>query len=156
MKTYYFNHLLATMALLLAGVNANAYNAYVDGIYYLVDWETKQAEVTYYSLDDNSNAYVGDVVIPSRIVDYDETFDVTSIGYAFFECTSLTSVTIPSSVTSIGDGAFMGCTGLTSITIPESVTSIGEWAFLGCTGLTSVTIPESVTRIGDKAFTGCI
>jgi len=70
-------------------------------------------------------------------------------------CTSLTSITIPSSVTSIGSDAFEGCTGLTSITIPSSVTSIGYSAFEGCTGLTSVTIPSSVTGIGDKAFYGC-
>ena len=67
-------------------------------------------------------------------------------------CTGLTSVTIPASVTSIGDYAFYGCTGLTSVTIPASVTSIGDYAFYGCTGLTSVTIPASVTSIGYCAF----
>src|SRR5664280_2036772 len=81
---------------------------------------------------------------------------VTSIGnYAFVECTGLTSVTIPSSVTSIGDSAFAGCTGLTSVTIPSSMTSIGQWAFEYCSGLTSVTIPSSVTSIGDWAFVRC-
>ncbi|MFR6424693.1 MAG: leucine-rich repeat domain-containing protein [Oscillospiraceae bacterium] len=57
------------------------------------------------------------------------------------DCTSLTSVTIPDSVTSIGEYAFSGCTSLTSVTIPDSVTSIGECAFYECTSLTSVTIP---------------
>ena len=78
---------------------------------------------------------------------------VTSIGgYAFEDCSSLTSVTIPNSVTSIGYGAFSGCSSLTSVTIPNSVTSIGEWAFSGCSSLTSVTIPNSMTRIGNAAF----
>ncbi len=67
----------------------------------------------------------------------------------------MTSVTIPNSVTSIGDGAFSGCSGLTSVTIPNSVTSIGEYAFSGCSGLTSVTIPNSVTGIERGAFNGC-
>ena len=53
---------------------------------------------------------------------------------------SLTSVTIPNSVTSIGDCAFSGCTSLTSVTIPNSVTSIGDWAFSGCTSLTAITV----------------
>jgi hypothetical protein len=67
----------------------------------------------------------------------------------------LTSITIPNSVTSIGNMAFADCTGLTSITIPNSVTSIGARAFEGCTGLTSITIPNSVTSIGSSAFRGC-
>ena len=66
-----------------------------------------------------------------------------------------TSVTIPNSVTSIGNGAFNGCRGLTSITIPNSLTSIGGIAFYGCRGLTSITIPNSVTSIGRSAFSYC-
>ena len=81
---------------------------------------------------------------------------VTSIGeYAFDGCSGLTSLTIPSSVTSIGESAFEGCSGLTSLTIPSSVTSIGGSAFFGCSGLTSFTIPSSVTSIGWGAFCGC-
>ncbi len=80
---------------------------------------------------------------------------VTSIGEGALSDCSLTSVTIPASVTSIGDEAFQWCGGLTSITIPAGVTSIGENAFSGCKSLTSITIPDSVTSIGDEAFSGC-
>ncbi|MDY5076488.1 MAG: leucine-rich repeat domain-containing protein, partial [Paludibacteraceae bacterium] len=81
---------------------------------------------------------------------------VTSIGdFAFYTCSSLTSITIPNSVTSIGDGAFMYCFSLISITIPNSVTSIGESAFHSCSSLTSLTIPNSVTSIGRSAFNNC-
>ncbi len=81
---------------------------------------------------------------------------VTSIGYSVFSnCTGLTSITIPDSVTIINGDAFYGCTGLKSITIPDSVTNIGYRAFYECTGLTSITIPDSVTSIGEYAFYEC-
>ena len=81
---------------------------------------------------------------------------VTSIGYSAFRgCSGLTSLTIPSGVTSIGYSAFSGCSGLTSLTIPSGVTSIGSEAFQGCSGLTSLTIPSGVTSIGYSAFSGC-
>ena len=81
---------------------------------------------------------------------------VTGIGnFAFFECISLTSMTIPDSVTCIGNCAFKDCSSLASVTIPDGVASIGVYAFCGCTSLKSVTIPDSVTSIGDYAFGFC-
>ena len=81
---------------------------------------------------------------------------VTSIGNgAFLYCDSLTSVVIPDSVTSIGDTAFEFCDSLTSVVIPDSVTSIGSYAFYSCNSLTSVVIPDSVTIIGNSAFNYC-
>ena len=81
---------------------------------------------------------------------------VTKIGdSAFYQCESLTSVTIPDSVTSIGDAAFILCTKLKSINIPDSVTTIGDSAFNRCDSLTSITIPNSVTTIKNTAFCGC-
>lgn len=81
---------------------------------------------------------------------------ITSIGdYAFSYCSGLTSVTIPNGVTNIEDYTFFSCNALTSITLPDSVTSIGETAFYGCSKLTSITIPDSVTSIGHYAFEDC-
>ena len=99
------------------------------------------------------NGMLLSVVLPEGITRIDR--DDSEMNGAFRNCSSLTSITIPESVTSIGNNAFAICTGLTSITIPESVTSIGNNAFAICTGLTSITIPESVTSIGDYAFEGC-
>jgi hypothetical protein len=80
---------------------------------------------------------------------------VAIIGdYAFYGCTGLTNVTIPSSVVSIGYSAF-AYTGLTSITIPSSVTVIDALAFYYCDNLLSVTIPSSVHTIFSLAFEGC-
>jgi len=74
---------------------------------------------------------------------------------AFWECTNLTSVTIPNSVTSIGYGTFYNCTSLTSVTIPDNITSIEELAFSRCTSLTNITIPNNVTSISGDALRLC-
>ena len=73
----------------------------------------------------------------------------------FSFCSSLTSVTIPNSVTTIGGSAFSGCSALTSVNIPNSVTTTGGSAFSGCSALTSVTIPNSVTKIDNHTFEYC-
>ena len=68
---------------------------------------------------------------------------------------NIRSVTIPQSVTSIGDSAFSFCIALTEVTIPQSVTSIGKDAFVGCEKLDSLTIDDAATSIGDWAFAQC-
>ncbi len=74
---------------------------------------------------------------------------------AFSDCTALTGITIPDSVTTIGAYAFSGCTNLTDITIPGSVTNLDTGSFSGCTDLISITIPNSMTSIGSDAFADC-
>ena len=100
-------------------------------------------------IDNDSISYfteieIDGVVQPSVVSTY--TFDTTgehTIKYTLVNPTIL------------GENAFYECTGLTSITIPNSVTSIGSMAFNGCTNLISITIPNSVTTIGNGAFQGC-
>ena len=103
-------------------------------------------------ITDVDSSISGNITIPSTLGGY-PVIHIRS--EAFYNCDSLTSVTIPDRVTSIGDGAFYGCTSLTSIIIPDSVTSIGDDAFAYCTSLTSITLPDNVTTIGSSAFWVC-
>ncbi len=144
---------LLSLLLMLLPVVASADAVEIGGIYYNLNSTDKTAEVT-----SNPDNYSGAVEIPASVF-YEgdgETYAVTSIGVeAFYRCSELTGVTIPSSVTSIGEKAFYRCRALMSISIPNSVTSIGKLAFWDCEGLTSLDIPNSVTFIGDCAFSYC-
>jgi len=81
---------------------------------------------------------------------------VTGIGdEAFNGCVGLINVVLGDSVMSIGNSVFNGCSSLTNITISNSVTSVGDYAFNGCSSLTNITIPNSVTSIGNEVFKDC-
>ena len=115
----------------------------------------------WYGNQPNGLVYAGKVAYKYKGTMPDNTAIVLEEGTtviadnAFYNCSGLTSVTIPGSVTAIGGSAFHRCSGLTSVTIPNCVTSIGGRAFYECSGLTSITIPNSVTSIGSYAFEGC-
>ena len=119
-------------------------------IYYNYINNGTELEVTH------SLSYQGNVAIPEEVTYMNRTRKVTSIGYnAFYDCSGLTSITIPNSVTSIGAGAFYGCSGLTSVIIPNSVTSIGEYAFFYCSGLKKVIVKDIAAWCGIK-FDGSV
>lgn len=156
---------LLTMLMSMVGTKAFAYSCKVGLICYDINNSNQTATVTY-SGSPYNNEYTGhygggnlsglNIQIPSTISYNNVEYTVIAIGdHAFYDCEStvlMASITIPSTVTSIGNQAFWKCTNLTSFTIPSSVTSIGHSAFSGCTGLTSITIPSSVTKIGSSAF----
>ena len=148
--------ILFTILVSMVGAKVFAYDIAVENadgltIYYNYSSDATELIVTgrdYYY-------YSGSVVIPEEVTYMNRTRKVTSIGASAFSGCSITSVTIPNSVTSIGDYAFLKCYSLTSVTIPNSVTSIGNGAFQDCRDLTSLAIPNSVTNIGDGAFEYC-
>ncbi len=156
----------------------DTYDVEVNGIYYIVNNMTAKTVSVWYNNKKAGTDYSGNVVIPSTITESGATYTVTVIGEnAFYEC-PVTSVTLPSTITKIDQGAFHYCSNLTSITIPDNVTTIGlyafegcttlaevnfgngltsiaPWAFMYCRALTSIVLPASLTSIGGAAFSGC-
>ena len=129
----------------LLGMSAQA-KTIVSGDFTFETTSSSKATLTEYK----GNA--ASVVIPDKA----ESYKVTVIGAeAFWGNKTMTSVTIPDTVTKIEYAAFNECTALTSIVIPSSVKTIGEAAFWYCTGLKSAVIPSSVTTFGKDAFKGC-
>ncbi len=154
-------------------INENNYLVREGIIYVIVDGN---AVIT-----GHTNELSDDIDIKDTIKIKKTPYNVTSIGgFAFYGCTSLTSIVIPNHVTSIEWYAFYNCRSLTTIDIPNSVTYIGEYAFSDCrfltsvtfeeesklesiekrtfnccTSLTSIAIPNSVTKIGISAFDAC-
>lgn len=140
----------------------------IDGIYYNLITKAKEAEVTY-----NPNHYSGDVVIPETVKYEGVTYNVKSIGYrAFIECKNMTSITIPSSITYIGQEAFWNCNGLTAVYISDiaawcSITYYSSLSsdknplyyahklYLNGEEVKDLVIPDGVTFIGSYAFYSC-
>ena len=154
--SFYGCNSLTSMTLPFIGASITAGNGYDQVFGYIFGYNTSNSSSSVsgetYQYYDNSKYY--HYYIPSSIKYVTITGGI--IPYrAFYNCSGLTSITIPGGVTSIGNYAFYNCSGLTSITIPGSVTSIGNYAFSGCNGLTNITIPNSVKKIGESAFSGC-
>ncbi len=150
-KTFLKSLMVALGVLLSVHANADENGVLIDGVYYNLITLTKTATVV-----NGGTKYTGEVTIPASVNHEGEDYTVhTIVMEAFKNCTGLTAVNIPSSVSTISDQAFYGCSGLTSVTIPDGVTSIGNEAFEGCSNLATVVIGDDVKTIGNNAFEGC-
>lgn len=103
-------------------------------------------------IDRVSWRWAGEVIIPEEI----EGKKVRTIGYqCFMDCSNVTKIVLPDTITSIEGNAFRRCSRITEITLPKSLKTIGTGAFSQCSGLTDLVIPDEVTSIGEQVFNGC-
>lgn len=158
--------ILLTLTIVSITINAFAYDFMVKGIYYNINGD--EATVTYeYRSGYYNNGYLnyryyndntGHVTIPETVTFNGMTYTVTAIGdhaFCHYNSDGITGITIPNTVTSIGESAFYACSGLTELIIPNSVVNIEGYAFDNCYRLTSVTMSDAVTYIGVGAFQNC-
>ena len=141
---------------------ASAYDFELDGFYYniisvsdLTLELTTDVEIKDILNDtDNNKKYYGDIIIPESVNYKGKEWKIVRIDYAFKFCSGITSVTIPSSVTEIGECSFIGCTSLKQIDLSGGIKNIGKWAFSRC-GLEKLNIPNNVTHVSLCAFYDC-
>ena len=153
--------LLLTMLVMLCGtIRADGYDFYVGRVYYRIILGNDMKPTTNVEVVKGDEKYSGDIVIPSSITVNKNEYTVTRIGQdAFYDCKSVTSISLPNSITSklevIEGRAFGNCEGLTSIKIPDSVTEIGQFAFLQCTNLKTVYMGRGLKTVRYNAFGYC-
>lgn len=123
----------------------------VDGIKYSLDAKQKTAKVIAYN-----RSYSGDIVIPTNVTYENVTYKVNALGFGCFaECEGLTSVKLPSGITSLGGRCFEMCESLRSVSLRDGITSLGNHCFADCNSLTSVDLPSGITSLGEDCFSHC-
>lgn len=153
MKHKFFTLILA----IIASWGTLSAKVQIGELYYNLNSQNQTAEVTYHLYKTATNyANIETISIPASVSYGSVNYTVTSIGTcAFYYCTSLTNITIPNTVTTIGNSAF-AYSSLTEIIIPNSVTSLGTSTFLQCAGLSSVNLSDNITSVGYNTFSACI
>ena len=167
MKKFYFTFFAAAMSLapLKAQSTSEALEFENNGIWYtILDENTCQTRAgSFIKKDESSSSFtvnygndasnIPDLNIPAKVKNEEKEYTVVKIGEFGFK--NVTNITIPETVTSIGDYAFINSRALTSITIPSSITSIGNFIFYECESLSEVKLPENILSIGNEAFAYC-
>ena len=170
-RLFYYPHALRgaflLMSIICGNLTVSAQNYYYcdfeeNGIYYqFIFGKLDEVAVSYKQYKDGlysgnySPNYSGKIAIPSSVTYNSVTYKVTAVtDYAFYE-TGVTSVSLPSTITSIGTYAFTDCYKLSDINLPNDLKSIGTCAFMGCIALSNVTIPNGLISIDWGAFQEC-
>lgn len=153
LKLHYSSWLLAIVLSLCSVLTtyAETVTTVIDNIKYNLDTVVKTAEVS-----SNDNSYSGDIVIPGNVTYDGVTYKVTALGFeCFYNCRSLTSVTLPEGVTTLQTWCFSHCVNLKSVTLPDGLTTLAHGCFYDCRNLTSIVLPNTVTWLGPMCFSRC-
>lgn len=121
--------------------------ATIDGITYLLDGG--KASVM------QQKGLTGDIVIPETVRYGGDDYTVTTVQSNAFKDNQITSISLPNTVSVMGDACFESCSKLVSVTLPDGLTSLGGSSFSGCSKLESVDLPEGVTTLGSNCFYRC-
>ena len=140
---------LITMFLCMTFFNAMAQKTVtIDGIKYHIE----NGEATIAVQDETLS---GDIVIPESI-SYDENnYSVVRATNGAFQNTDITGITLPNSITSLGNSCFKLCNKLTSVKLPDNITSLGDETFMTCSKLSSINIPNTLTSLGEFCLAFC-
>ena len=154
--------LLALCLLLCTGITVRAYDIKADGIYY------NKVAAAQVAVTAGERAYIGAVTIPSTIEADGQTWTVTQIGdAAFYGCDELYTLTLPATVTTIGNEAFVRCSWLTNIIVDEdnpAFSSVGgalmdkqqrQLLVFPAGRYSEYSVPDGIETIGPWAFTHC-
>ena len=182
----FFSTRLLIVFLSLFTISASCYaqyvyipGTYINGLYYILNDATLEASLTKPNFNVMSSYGMSSITVPSEVKYNKKTYKVTSIErealmhenaltsitipntvswigeWAFYECENLTSVTLPGSIIRIERGVFNECKSLKQITLPEGITQISPFAFGDCEALTSIILPTSINFISTYAFNNC-
>ena len=121
----------------------------IDGLWYHVLTENTVEVVS------NNNPYVGDIIIPAKVVYQSSQFDVVSIGDVFSENPNISSIILPNTIQNLSKGCFQDCVKLSSVTLGNGILSIPDECFKNCLRLSIVVLPDKLETIGKNAFYGC-
>lgn len=139
--------LILTCLLVLAAAAGRAHETVViDGVKYLLDGG--KASVM------QQSGLTGDIVIPETVRHDNTDYTVTTVQDNAFSGNDITSISLPNTVSVMGDACFGSCSKLVSATLPAGLTSLGNSCFYDCRNLASVTLPEGIEELGYQCFYG--
>ena len=149
LNNYIMKKVLSLITLLFCAITLSAQEtATIDGIKYYL--ENGKATIMV-----QPTTLSGDIVIPEKVTYNNVDYTVSSMTSSAFKQTDIKTITLPNSITSLGDECFWFCSYLTSIILPNSITSLGNDCFGSCSNLTSIILPNRIISLGNGCFSSC-